>query len=105
MTLVRRLEAAGVIAGYHAAMRWLKDEQAITASFLLSFDAWPCASDLDFIREQPEISKVWSFSGQQDAIADAMTTSPVALSSLVARMDCWCCNMPVNPLPILDNAK
>lgn len=86
MARVRQLEAGGVIAGYHAAIRWPNEERALTAMLLLSFSTRPCAPVLAFLRAQPEIRQVWSLSGQHDAIAEAVTTSTAAISALVDRL-------------------
>lgn len=105
MARVRQLEAAGIIAGYHAAIRWPNEERTLTAMLLLSFDARPCAPVLAFLRAQPEIRQVWSLSGQHDAIAEAVTTNPVALSALVDRLAGSPYGMRVDTRPVLDKAN
>lgn len=105
MARVRQLEAAGIIAGYHAAIRWPNEERTLTAMLLLSFDARPCAPVLAFLRAQPEIRQVWSLSGQHDAIAEAVTTSTVALSALVDRLAGAPYGIRVDTRPVLDKAN
>jgi len=101
MARVRQLEASGVIAGYHATIRWPNDEQALTAMLLLSFSTRPCAPVLAYLRTQPEIRQVWSVSGLHDAIAEAVTPSPAALSALVDRLSGAPYAMRVDTRPVL----
>lgn len=83
---VRRLEAQGIIRGYHASVSLPGETGAISALMLLRFDVRPCAPVLAFLRGQAEVRQVWSLSGPHDAVIEVRVPDTVALSALADRL-------------------
>lgn len=83
---VQRLEAAGVIQGYHARLQWPEAVPGVSALLLLQFDTRPCAPVLDHLRGLPEVRRVWSLSGPHDAVAEVQARDLPALYALGDRL-------------------
>ncbi|MFN3297159.1 Lrp/AsnC family transcriptional regulator [Caldimonas sp.] len=83
---VKRMEAAGVIRGYHAHVALPDQAVPVRAILLLRFKTRPCAPVLAYLRAQPEILQVWSVSGPHDAVVEAAAPDAAGLSALVDRL-------------------
>jgi DNA-binding Lrp family transcriptional regulator len=101
MARVRRLEAAGVIQGYHAAINLTTASRQVSAILLMHFSTRPCAPVIQFLRTQPEVRQVWSVSGPHDAIAEVTVESPAALSALADRLSASAYSLKVDTRLIL----
>jgi Lrp/AsnC family transcriptional regulator, leucine-responsive regulatory protein len=84
---IERLERDGWIKGYTVITGHPAAETgAHHAMLFITITVRPCAVVLQALRAIPEISRVWSMSGDIDAIAEVKVAAPKDLSRLTDRL-------------------
>ena len=78
---VKRLETSGVIRGYHTDYS-VEQVGTIHALVFVKIAVRPCTQALDWLTSLRGVEKVTSISGDIDAIAHCVVTSPAVLTLL-----------------------
>ena len=85
---IRRLEAQGVISGYHAHIK-RAEETLVSAYLALTFRPLSCELIQPYIEQIPEIKMAHSISGDVDLMLLVQTDSMRRLHDIRTEMDSW----------------